>query len=166
MFPELEAALRGGKRRALHLELRDTYARTPGYEAWIARRPHDRSQVDAEWRDLLATLVSHNGDVRRLRIVSEPPTEYVRYEYAITPSANIAAGEQVRWLPRQRASDLALPGNDFWLIDDTLLFNIAAGDGDWLGVERYEDPKVIDFCATSFEAAWERGVDHSDYRPV
>jgi hypothetical protein len=30
---------------------------------------------------------------------------------------NAAAGEDVRWLPRRRASDLALPGTDFWVLD-------------------------------------------------
>lgn len=30
---------------------------------------------------------------------------------------NVKAGEEVRWLPRRQASDLALPGNDFWLFD-------------------------------------------------
>jgi Family of unknown function (DUF6879) len=35
-----------------------------------------------------------------------------------TAGLNIAAGEEVRWLPRRRASDLRLPGNDFWLLDE------------------------------------------------
>jgi hypothetical protein len=165
VFPDLETALRTATRRALHLEMRDLYALTPGYEAWLARRPYDRTEVDARWRDVLAPLVSHGGTIRRLRIVSEPLSEYVRYEYAVTPS-NLAAGEQVRWLPRHDASDLALPGNDFWLIDDILLFNLTAGDGEWLGVQPNDDSQVMEFCATAFEAAWKRGVDHSDYHPA
>ena len=35
--------------------------------------------------------MARGGDVRRLRIVSEPVTEYVRYEYEMTPVANLAA---------------------------------------------------------------------------
>lgn len=27
------------------------------------------------------------------------------------------AGEDVRWLPDRRTSDIALPGDDFWLFD-------------------------------------------------
>ncbi|WP_438948653.1 DUF6879 family protein [Streptomyces atratus] len=50
--------------------------------------------------------------VLRARVVSEPVTEYIRFEHAIT-DANLRAGEEVRWLPRRRASTLALPGNDF-----------------------------------------------------
>jgi hypothetical protein len=164
--PKLADLLLAAERRALHLEMRDTYARSALFRAWQTGQPQDRSGADAQWRALLAPLVRRRGDVRRLRIISEPVTEYVRYEYEVTPPANLAAGEVVRWLPRERASDLRLPGNDFWLVDDALLFNLASGDGDWLGVQPNDDPAVIEFCAESFEAAWDRAVDHGDYRPV
>jgi hypothetical protein len=72
----------------------------------------------------------------------------------------------VRWLSRKDASDLRFPGNDFWLVDETLLFNLASGDGEWIGIERCEDPDVLAFCVESFEAAWARGIDHADYQPA
>jgi hypothetical protein len=162
----LSELLPTGQRRALHLEMRDTYERTERFVAWQAGRLDERAESDAAWRALLAPLVQRGGDVRRMRIVSEPITEYVRYEYEVTPLANLAAGEAVRWLPRDRASDLRLPGNDFWLVDDSLLFNLASGDGDWLGMQPNDDPDVIAFCVEAFEHAWARGVDHADYRPA
>jgi hypothetical protein len=165
-LPKLADLLLAAKRRALHLEMRDTYARTPRFDAWKAGRTSDRREADAEWHALLAPLVQHGGDIRRLRIVSEPITEYVRYEYEVTPLANLAGGEAVRWLPRDQASDLRLPGNDFWLIDDALLFNLSGGDGEWLGVQVNDDPGVIAFCADSFETAWARAVDHGNYHPA
>lgn len=163
--PKLAELLFAAQRRALHLELRDTYERTALFNAWQAGDSHTRSEADAQWHALLAPLVAHGGDLRRLRIVSEPITEYVRYEYEVTPLASLAGGEVVRWLPRDRASDLKLPGNDFWLIDDWLLFNLNSGDGEWLGVQANDDASVIEFCAESFEAAWHRAIDHGDYRP-
>ena len=162
----LAELLPAGQRRALHLEMRDTYERTDRFAAWQAGNLDERVESDAAWRALLAPLVQRGGDVRRMRIVSEPITEYVRYEHEVTPVANLAAGEAVRWLSRERASDLRLPGNDFWLIDDCLLFNLASGDGDWLGMQPNDDPAVIAFCVESFEAAWARGVDHADYSPA
>jgi len=84
--------------------------------------------------------------IRRARVVSEPVTEYIRFEHAITADLNVAAGEQVRWLPRRRASDLALPGSDFWLFDDQLIiFNHFAGDGSWPpdGFATTTDPAVV-----------------------
>ena len=107
--------------------------------------------------------------MRRARIISEPVTPYIRFEYDVTDSMNIAAGEQVRWLPRRRASDLALPGNDFWVFDDRLVH------GSLLLRRRRHRPRprgdgrsrpVIKLCAAAFEAVWERAIDHKDYRPA
>ena len=102
---------------------------------------------------------------RRARIVSEPIAPFIRYEYDITIGTNIAAGEQVRWLPRRRASDLCLPGNDFWVFDDRLVrFGHFAGDGEFLEHELADDPALVRQCSTAFEAVWQRAVPHDKYR--
>ena len=44
------------------------------------------------------------------------PTAYQRWELFLTPQ-NIAAGENIRWLPRAAARDLDLPGYDWWMLD-------------------------------------------------
>ena len=100
-------------------------------------------------------------------MVSEPIAPFIRFEYEITATVNIAAGEQVRWLPRRRASDLCLPGNDFWVFDDRLVrFGYFAGDGEFLEHELADDPAVVRLCAAAFEAVWERAVPHAKYRPA
>jgi hypothetical protein len=89
------------------------------------------------------------------------------HEYDITDGTNVAAGEEVRWLPRRRASDLALPGNDFWLFDDRLVrFGYFTGDGEFLEHELADDPAVVKLCASAFEAVWERAIPHGNYRLV
>jgi hypothetical protein len=143
--------------------MRDGYARTDRYLAWLADPGVDRSAADREWSAIMEPLRSRHADLRRMRIVSEPWSEYVRYEHAVTPGI-LAAGERVRWLGRDQASDLRLPGNDFWIVDDHLLFNLSDGDGEWLGTQANDDPSVLAFCLESFEAAWSRGVDHGEYK--
>jgi hypothetical protein len=105
-------------------------------------------------------------DVRRLRVVSEPVSDYIRWEHSITEASSIAAGESVRWVPRRRVSDLALPGNDFWLLDDRVVFNHFSGDGEWVDGEVVTEPAIVNFCTTAFEALWQRGIDHADYQPA
>ena len=79
---------------------------------------------------MTSDLASKGVSLRRARIVSEPVSEYVRFEYDCT-FMNVAAGENVRWRPRRRATDLALPGNDFWLVDGQLLVVIHfTGEGE------------------------------------
>jgi hypothetical protein len=97
--------------------------------------------------------------------VSEPVSDYIRFEHEATGGLNVAAGEEVRWLPRRLASDLCLPGNDFWLFDDRLIrFHHFSGDGDIVEDELAVDPAVIRMCAAAFEAVWGRAIPHADYR--
>jgi hypothetical protein len=148
------------------LETRDVYAGSSAFEAWRAGRPQDREAADARWRELLAPLVGRGGDVRRARVVSEPVTDYIRFEHEVTPLANLAAGERVRWLSRRAAATLALPGSDFWLIDDVVLFNHFDGLGRMVDVEEASEPSVVQLCATAFEDVWRIAVDHADYHPA
>ncbi|MFD9376162.1 DUF6879 family protein [Streptomyces sp. NPDC059999] len=117
------------------------------------------------WVDLMRDTVARGVAVRRARVVSEPVTDYIRYEHAGTV-VNLHAGEQVRWLPRRRASDIALPGNDCWVFDaEIVLFNHFSGDGDWSepGWEVRSEPAVARLASAAFEAVWERGVPHEKY---
>jgi hypothetical protein len=120
--------------------------------------------VDPDTGDLLL----QGGVVfRRARVVSEPLADFIRYEHEMTGPLNIAAGEQVRWLPRRRASDLALPGNDCWVLDGKIVrFGFFAGDGEFTGEEIASDPAVARFCAEAFEAVWDRAIDHQHYQPA
>ena len=93
-------------RSAVHLELRDTYAPTPRFEAWKRGERIDWDDRAPWWHpydQLIADTVARGVVIRRARIVSEPVSEYIRWEHYVT-HANVTAGEQVRWLPRHRAT--------------------------------------------------------------
>ncbi len=151
---------------AVHLEMRDGYMRDdPVYIDWQAGVAIDPAARWPEWFGLIQRTVGRGVEVRRARIVSEPVSAYIRFEYDVTQAHNITAGEQVRWLPRRQASDIALPGNDFWLFDNRLIqFSHFSGDGDFVADELVDDPKVVEFCSLAFEAVWERAIPHQDYR--
>ncbi|MFF7889395.1 DUF6879 family protein [Streptomyces sp. NPDC020794] len=151
---------------AVHLEMRDAYAPTERFEAWRRGEriewedraswwhPYDQTIADAVGRDVV---------IRRARIVSEPVSEYIRWEHYVT-HANVTAGEQVRWLPRRRATDLSLPGNDYWLFDGRLArVHHFDGDGAVVQDEFTEDPAVIKHLSDAFEAVWDRAIPHDRY---
>lgn len=128
--PTLEDRLRHCTRSAVHLEMRDEYMRSdPRFIAWrngVRNDPADSDPERRPWLRLVADLVGQGVDVRRARIVSEPVSDYIRFEHHLT-GPSVEAGEQVRWLPRRRTSRLALPGNDFWLFDgSSVLFHYFA----------------------------------------
>lgn len=168
MASSLPDRLRAAQHTAVHLEMRDSYIPTdPLYAAWRADPALDVAAIDhhTKWVALVRSMVARGVVVRRARIVSEPVSEYIRYEHATT-GMNLAAGEEVRWLPRRQASDLALPGNDFWLIDGTLVrFGHFDGDGNIALPEEWtEEPAVAELCRTAFEVVWARAVPHEDYK--
>ncbi|MDH6131033.1 hypothetical protein P3T37_000400 [Kitasatospora sp. MAA4] len=161
--------LGSARKSALHLEMRDVYAvdnETERFQAWKDGHrldPEDRNSWWRPWLDLVQEVTSSGVAVRRARIVSEPASDYIRYEHSFT-FTNIAGGEEVRWLPRRLASDLALPGNDFWIFDGRIVqFNIFDGDGRWVHTDQNEEPAVARFCAEAFEAVWGRAVPHEKY---
>lgn len=167
--PNFFELLASSHRSAVHLEMRDVYGvgdEVEDFERWKQTGQRDSDPASEYWRPWVKAIseaVSRGVEVRRARIVSEPVTDYIRYEHAGTV-ANLAAGEQVRWLPRHTANHIALPANDFWLFDDThTLFNYFSGNGDWTGQELTSNPETAKLCGTAFEAAWENGTPHNEY---
>ncbi|KAB8162910.1 hypothetical protein FH609_004065 [Streptomyces sp. 3MP-14] len=168
--PSFNEQLADCHQSAVHLEMRDVYgiaAEAGEFAAWKAGDDSSRRDGTGRrkaWLDTVRDATARGVEIRRARIVSEPVSEYIRFEHAGT-ALNIAAGEDVRWLPRRRASDIALPGNDFWLFDGRIVrFNHFSGDGASGGPEVVTDPAVVDLCASAFEKVWERAVPHADYQ--
>ncbi|MEV6173555.1 DUF6879 family protein [Streptomyces sp. NPDC051954] len=167
--PSFDELLDGAQRTAVHLEMRDAYGvagEADDFARWKATGERDTdpdSPYWGPWVALIRRTVARGVVVRRARVVSEPVSDYIRYEHAAT-GVNVEAGELVRWLPRRRASYIALPGNDFWLIDDRLIrWNHFTGDGASGGGEISEDPAAAKLCAEAFETVWARAVPHADY---
>jgi hypothetical protein len=162
-FSDLIAAT---TRTALHLEQRDAY--TPDdrrFQDWGAGRPLP-VPANPAWSALVRANVARGVEFRRARIVSEPLSDYLRFEHSITQEVNIAAGEQVRWLPRRLGTGLCVPPNDYWIFDNRLVrYGFFAGDGTFLEHELADDPAVVRMCAEAFEAVWERAIPHTDYEP-
>ncbi|WP_405490321.1 DUF6879 family protein [Streptomyces sp. NBC_00096] len=153
-------------RSAVHLELRDSYAPTDRFAAWQRGERIEWDDRDSWWHpydQLISDTVARGVAIRRARVVSEPVSEYIRWEHYVT-RANVTAGEDVRWLPRRRATDIPLPGNDFWLFDGTLLrVHHFSGDGAVVEDEITDDPKTVKLCSSAFQEVWERAVPHHLY---
>ncbi|MFE3739804.1 DUF6879 family protein [Streptomyces sp. NPDC059134] len=164
--PPFRELLAGAERTAVHLELRDTYFSNPRFEEWRTGSRVDWSDRSSWWlpfHQQIADAVARGVAVRRARVVSEPVTEYIRWEHYVT-RANTAAGEEVRWLPRRQAGDLALAGNDFWLFDGRLLrIHHFSGDGDLVADEITDDAATVEVCATAFDSVWQRAIPHAQY---
>jgi uncharacterized protein DUF6879 len=156
------------EREAVHLEMRDAYGTAvelPYLARWAAGEPDDLAWLEG-WCRTLRDHVRAGRSVRRARIVSEPLSDYQRWSHSIAEPM-VAAGEDIRWVPRRLVSSVAFPGNDFYLFDGRLVvFLHYAGNG--LAVDRVLSTRASDvgLCRSAFEAAWALSVRHREYHPV
>jgi hypothetical protein len=166
-LPEFTELLAAAQTSAVHLELRDAYFSNPRFEAWRTGDRvdwDDRSSWWMPYHQAIADAVARGVVVRRARVVSEPVTDYIRWEHYQT-TANIEAGEQVRWLPRAQATRLLLPGTDCWIFDGALVrAHHFSGDGDWIGTELLDDAEAVSRSAEAFETIWAHATPHDEYK--
>lgn len=127
------------------------------------------SPGDVEWRAMISGHVAAGRSLRRVHVIEEPLTDYVRYEIA-EYVRNHEAGEDIRLLPvpaGEWPEDLPRD-TDFWLLDDGQPSESAwamryDGAGGFLGVDRVEDADVIDTYRRWRDAAIAQSVPLSDY---
>ncbi|MFI9591032.1 DUF6879 family protein [Nonomuraea sp. NPDC052265] len=151
---------------AVHLEIHDAHQTTdPGFLAFQAGQDFVNRDQARAWVDVVSSAVARGVAVRRARIISEPVSDYTRYMHAVAPAFQLAAGEQLRWLPRHVASALPVPSAPFWVFDDRLVrFSVYDGFGDVIGHQFSEDPAVVEVCARAFNAVWNLALPHDEYR--
>ena len=81
--PDFAELLGRCERSAVHLELRDSYAPTDRFEAWKRGERIDWEDRASWWHpydQLIKDAVSRGVAIRRARVVSEPVSDYIRWE--------------------------------------------------------------------------------------
>ena len=154
---------------AIRIEMRDTYDETEkGYAEWKATGDISGGASASGWIDHFAIVraaAARGVTIRRVRVISEPASQYIQWEHAST-RLNIEAGEDIRWLPRTKAADLLLPGADCWVFDNRLVrWNFQRGDS--TNPRHYtfsSDPRIIRDIVAAFQIAWDRAVPHAEYK--
>jgi uncharacterized protein DUF6879 len=163
---EQRGALLGSAREILKLELLDHYAADAAlFAAWRAGDVGTVAASYAQWRDVVAAEIEAGVTARRVRVVSEPLSEYQRMAVEWSGLA-VDAGEQLRWLPRRLVSTEPLPGNDFFVLDGQIaMFNVHDGHDNLVENQLSRDPGVVKFCQGAFERAWGMAIPHREYKP-
>ncbi|ASW55933.1 DUF6879 family protein [Plantactinospora sp. KBS50] len=110
------------------------------------------------WLDTMRAQTSLGKRVERVRVVDDPPSDYLRFEMSVTPY-NLEAGEDIRFLLRTDAGRLDLPDHDFWLFDSRLVAFLHFADDDrFLGFTTSEDPTTVSQHCRWRDAAWATAV--------
>jgi hypothetical protein len=94
--------------------------------------------------------------MQRVHVVTEPITDYIRFEVAWSYAYSVSAGEDVRIIPVPdgEAWPSEIPTGDFWLFDDTERFDMHYdADGTWTGIEHSRDPIAASMACQVRDAA-------------
>ena len=150
---------------AFRLETRDRYVdaeeREPLRQFLAVEPPDDAWFMD--WYEAVEQLVAEGRRMERVRVVSEPHSDYTRFGIDLARRLNVPSGEDIRYLPRHRAKEMALPDEDFWLLDSSRVLSLHF-DGDvLLGAELVTDPAEVVRRGYWRDAAWHYAVPVDKY---
>lgn len=165
---QLSAFLSSAKSRAFHLETRDEYkseSEDQAVQDFLAGKTTDPyGPWFQSWERFVADLTGRGVTMQRVRIITVPHTRYIDYEHALSPY-NLAAGEDVRWLPRDQADPDDSLADDFWLVDDHAVSYSLFDSSNWfIGGAVTTDPAIVGCARAIRDRVWERAIPHDQYR--
>lgn len=150
---------------AYRLEVRTAYAvpdEDEGYARFLAGQDPGLDWFEP-WLNLMREQTGLGKRIERVRLIDDPPSDYLRFELWGTPH-NLAAGEDIRYLDRGGADQLGLPGYDYWLFDSRLLARLQFGERNrFLGVTLDERPAEVAQHGYWRDAAWHHAESFSRY---
>jgi hypothetical protein len=150
---------------AFRLETHDRYVDEEEKEPlrrFLAGEPPDDDWF-MDWYEAVAQLVAEGRRMERVRVVSEPHSDYTRFGIDLAQRLNVPSGEGIRYLPRLQARNLDLPEEDFWLLDSSRVL-VLHFDGDVsLGAELVTHPDEVIRRAYWRDVAWHFARPLSEY---
>lgn len=94
------------------------------------------------WQQRVRDWRAEGRRIARVRMLTDPLTDYLRYELFLTVAA-VKAGEDILFIDEGRAAELGAPEEDFWIFDDTRVVTMLF-DGDGVcGATLITDPQAV-----------------------
>ena len=158
--------LLGTARSILKLEMRDHYAVDRAlFAAWRAGDTGKVDRLARAGRRRTAARLDAGTTLRRVKVVSEPLSEYQRFAHECSTRA-LDPRERLRWAPRRLTSGIMMPGNDFFLLDEeVVVFNVLDGADGPAEQQLVTDTEIVKLCREAFESAWAVAIPHAEYDP-
>jgi hypothetical protein len=131
-------------RSAFRLEQLDQYAsavEVEPFQRYLRGEPDDLAWHQP-WLDFIDASVSAGKTMSRVRVVTEPWSDYTAWELTVAHSASVLAGDNIRVLPRDSAR-LGID-HDFWLTEEpaTVARMLYTPAGEWTGAHVTDDPAI------------------------
>jgi hypothetical protein len=133
------------------------------FAAFLAGRPIPVGPSKDNWTSTVANGTLAGKAFRRVHVVEEPLTDYLRYELA-GYWHNVSAGEDIRILPVQAGRWPDLPRRDYWLFDSrSLWFMDYDEQGRFLGAARSAEAEGVVLANHWRDSAMHAAIPYADY---
>ncbi|RZQ59853.1 DUF6879 family protein [Amycolatopsis suaedae] len=129
------------------------------WRAGLGRDP----AADQPWIDYVQDLVQRGIPFQRVRLLTDPITEYLRCQLDVS-YMNVDAGEDIRWVEQHAAARLGMPAYDYYLIDDARVAVLVFGDNGLLaGLRTSTAGEVISQHRRWRDVIWPHAVPHRQF---
>lgn len=118
----------------------------------------------ADWPERIAVQAKQGKQYSRVRVLTDPPTDYLRWQLGVITPPAISAGEDIRVLPAAVAATLPLGTADFWMFDDGRVAVLEFAHGAVTGAQLLDDPRVVEPFRAIRATAWDHAVRFEEYR--
>src|SRR5262249_37915661 len=119
--PDFSQLFRSFEHTAFRLETRDRYdspREAESFHKFLAGKPD--ASYHENWLNMLREAPAERRLFSRVRVVSFPLSSYTRFAMWVAGYTR-EAGDDIRYLTRDRADAAELPKHDFWLFDSSKL---------------------------------------------
>lgn len=161
---EFGALFPGIKRRSWRWECQGYYnVDDEKMVRWREGKPPLEDPEHRPWVEFQRGLKEAGIPFERVRMLTEPLTEYLRWMLDIT-DWNVDAGEDIRWLPESKARELDMPRYDFYLFDDNRVVILLFDDEKVLtGAEIVDDADFVAQHQEYRQRVWSLATPHREY---
>ncbi|MFD9887981.1 DUF6879 family protein [Amycolatopsis sp. NPDC059027] len=94
------------------------------------------------WQNRVRAWRREGRRMARVRMLTDPLTDYLRYQLFLTAAA-IEAGEEILFIDESHAVTLGAPKEDYWLFDDSKVAVLAFGEAGVKGATLITDSGEI-----------------------
>lgn len=158
---EVERLFDTFERSAWRLECQGAYYEPEEQEPlhrFLAGEPQDLAWFE-DWPIWIRDQCEAGRSIGRVRMLTEPLTDYLRFELSITPPA-VEAGEDIRLVDQRVFEKLDIPREDFWIFDDATVALLHFGDSGMTGAEIITDPGRVASFRDRRRRAWDAAVPY------
>jgi hypothetical protein len=160
-MPDLSWWLSNFQHSAFRLETLPVYSVPQEVEMLAAfKRGEDvRLPEDHPWLERVRQHTRSGKLMRRVRIISHPLSDYLRFELSLYPRC-VDAGEDIRIAEFNEGTERAICNQDLWLFDETTALMMSYdSEGHFMGTKSGS----VDYCLQQRDIALSRATPLLEY---